>query len=650
MSVTPERSGAGRGGGAAAGILAVAATYVFFLIYAQFGFLALLALHGLSTANVGRVMASMGIAGLLASLATGRLLAFFPARGLLAWGFVGCAATALLSLVCRGIPALMGIAALIGLFTALLTVSLAAGLRGLVGGHRFGSAVGLGTGLAYLFCNLPPVFAGSPARQACLAALACVVGLAAVLGQRERAAQAAAGPPPSGANDTWEARGLGFVSIVLSFLALIWLDSAAFAVIQETVALKGKTWGSPLRQLMLGATHFLAAVGAGWLIDRGRFRGLLLAAYVLFVTAFMLLLHGAGPGLRELGGPLYAVGISLYSVALVVFPSRGPEGPGLVARRWRAALLYGIAGWLGSALGVGMAQDLHTVPPLFLAITGLLLLAAWVLARGWLGRLLRVWGPTLACGLAAIVFYALGGEPGAVAPTAVARGRQVYIAEGCINCHSQYVRPSAADTALWGPHRSLDRQQAPPLLGNRRQGPDLSNVATRRSAAWQRFHLRTPRSLSPGSRMPDYDHLFRGEGERGEDLVAFLDSLGTEVAEERYAQTQAQPLANVVAAGGEAGRGRQVFQRYCAVCHGPQGRGDGPLATALGRPAMNLRKGTFWLVSWGPGAAPLEEGLARLIKFGLPGTSMPGHEYLTDRQLADVVAYVAALGRKAESG
>lgn len=169
---------------------------------------------------------------------------------------------------------------------------------------------------------------------------------------------------------------------MVAFLALVWLDSAAFVVIQETVGLKGQTWGAGRQLWMLGTTHLLGALLAGWAIDRGRFRSLLLLAFGLFVVAFVLLADGSIEGLgSSLGGPLYAVGISLYSTALVVYPSYRPEGPGTVPRRWRAALLYGAAGWFGSANGVGMAQQLHEIPRLFMVIAGLLLALGGALAH-----------------------------------------------------------------------------------------------------------------------------------------------------------------------------------------------------------------------------------------------------------------------------
>jgi cbb3-type cytochrome c oxidase subunit II len=109
----------------------------------------------------------------------------------------------------------------------------------------------------------------------------------------------------------------------------------------------------------------------------------------------------------------------------------------------------------------------------------------------------------------------------------IQQGRRVYIAEGCIHCHSQYVRPGTLDEERWGaahPLSELERQR-PPLFGNRRQGPDLQNVGSRRAAEWLRLQLQTPRAIMAGSRMPSYAHLFRAGRTEGDALVAYLESL-----------------------------------------------------------------------------------------------------------------------------
>ena len=628
------------------GVLAIAATYLLFLLCAQFGFLEQ-ARGELAPAAVQGVMAAMGLAGLAASLATGRLLAHTDARRLTRRALLATAAAAAISPAAHGAAALTLAAVALGATLGVLTVAIAADLPALLPGTRRGLATGAGTGLAYLAANLPPLFAGSPAVRALVPA--AVATLAALLLPR-RAPTALPPDERPAATD-----GPRFPALVVAFAALVALDACAFAVIQLQPALVAPTWGSDARRLLQGSTHLVAALGAGVALDAGALAGVLVGSWALFALAFGLLL-GGGP-LLGIAGPLYAAGISAYSTALVTAPSRAP-GRGLPAR-WRAALLYGLAGWLGSAAGVGAAQDLGTIPRPLVAVAGLAMLGlAWRSPRAAFHRLRRVAAPALVVALAALgAGWAWRSSLAATAsgapaeddagssgfPGSAERGRAVYIAEGCIHCHSQYVRPAPTrDAAWWGPERPLDRATTPVLVGNRRQGPDLAEIGNRRSAIWNREHLRDPRLLDPASRMPTYAHLFAPGERRGEDLVAYLAALGEGTLRERDALTAGEPLPAPPAAVSPE-RGRALFATWCASCHGAGGRGDGPLARELPAALMDLTRPNFLLLREGPGAPPLDASLARLVRHGLPPTTMPGHEYLTDQEVADLVAWVRTL-------
>lgn len=225
----------------------------------------------------------------------------------------------------------------------------------------------------------------------------------------------------------------------------------------------------------------------------------------------------------------------------------------------------------------------------------------------------------------------------------IRRGRAVYVAEGCIHCHSQYVRPHTADAGRWGPVHPLAEVEAPhpPLLGNRRQGPDLQNVGARRSAEWQRLHLAAPRALTPGSRMPAYAHLFRDGRPEGEALVAYLGSLGVATQDDWWlAAAQWSPAPATQPPPRATGR---LFQNYCAGCHGTAGRGDGPLAARLSRSPRDLGRAEWLYFPRGTGPEAERRALARIIKFGLPGGAMAGHEYLADGEITALAAYVQAL-------
>ena len=88
-------------------------------------------------------------------------------------------------------------------------------------------------------------------------------------------------------------------------------------------------------------------------------------------------------------------------------------------------------------------------------------------------------------------------------------GRDVYIREGCYNCHSQMVRPFRAETERYGQY-SLPGESVydhPFQFGSKRTGPDLARVGGRYSDEWHRVHLLNPRDLVPESNMPRYSWL-----------------------------------------------------------------------------------------------------------------------------------------------
>ena len=89
-------------------------------------------------------------------------------------------------------------------------------------------------------------------------------------------------------------------------------------------------------------------------------------------------------------------------------------------------------------------------------------------------------------------------------------GRQVYINEGCYNCHSQLIRPFQAETDRYG-MASLSGEYAydrPFLWGSKRTGPDLHRVGDYRTTDWHEEHMLNPASVVPGSIMPAYAHLY----------------------------------------------------------------------------------------------------------------------------------------------
>ena len=102
-------------------------------------------------------------------------------------------------------------------------------------------------------------------------------------------------------------------------------------------------------------------------------------------------------------------------------------------------------------------------------------------------------------------------------------GRDIYIREGCVGCHSQMIRPFRAETERYG-HYSVAGEfvyDHPFLWGSKRTGPDLARVGGRYSDDWHADHLRNPQSVVPESVMPKYGFLSASliEGEHIEDLM-----------------------------------------------------------------------------------------------------------------------------------
>jgi cytochrome c oxidase cbb3-type subunit 2 len=225
------------------------------------------------------------------------------------------------------------------------------------------------------------------------------------------------------------------------------------------------------------------------------------------------------------------------------------------------------------------------------------------------------------------------------------RGLAVFIANGCVACHTQQVRNIEMDK-VWGSRPSIPAdyfyskrrmsvlQQSPSLLGSERTGPDLTNVGERLpSDQWQYLHLFNPRALVPQSIMPAFPWLFEVKAQadstrdvvvqvpnefrkdsqgvvvatqEAQDLVAYLLSLkqaDIPTAEDFLPMPQSlkkQPVqtAGAVAAGSASDSaaasgapsadGQVLYQSTCAVCHQPSGEGvKGAFPPLKGSPVVD---------------------------------------------------------------
>ncbi len=195
-------------------------------------------------------------------------------------------------------------------------------------------------------------------------------------------------------------------------------------------------------------------------------------------------------------------------------------------------------------------------------------------------------------------------------------GRDVYQREGCMNCHTQVVRPLPSEVARYGAYSQAGEfaYEHPFLWGSKRTGPDLAREGGLRPDAWQYDHLANPQKYVPRSNMPSYaflkgrlldadevtSHLaalavlhpelkpdpaqvkaeLAGKDE-ADAMVAYLQQLGHAVPRRQALAadlTVENPLAHDVAA---VVKGQKLFADNCAVCHGDEAKGQEGIAPSL---------------------------------------------------------------------
>ena len=126
-------------------------------------------------------------------------------------------------------------------------------------------------------------------------------------------------------------------------------------------------------------------------------------------------------------------------------------------------------------------------------------------------------------------------------------GRDIYVREGCYNCHSQMIRPFRAETERYG-HYSVGGESVydrPFQWGSKRTGPDLARVGGRYSDEWHRLHLLNPRDVVPESNMPAFPWLARNkvDAEATVQHMKSLRAIGTPYSDEEIAKAP-EELAN----------------------------------------------------------------------------------------------------------
>jgi len=192
-------------------------------------------------------------------------------------------------------------------------------------------------------------------------------------------------------------------------------------------------------------------------------------------------------------------------------------------------------------------------------------------------------------------------------------GRDVYIREGCNNCHTQTVRPLVTEVLRYGDYSKSGEfvYDRPFLWGSKRTGPDLARLGGKYPDAWHYKHMDSPRSMVPKTNMPDYAWLrdnpldpgmirrkmevldfpyaeeqiaaLAGKNEM-DAIVAYLQKLGSDIPWREAAKTTiVGALTNPYLGNYRAmEEGEQIYDQNCAACHGEHLEGEiGPPLTGL---------------------------------------------------------------------
>ncbi|ADU66862.1 cytochrome c oxidase, cbb3-type, subunit II [Desulfurispirillum indicum S5] len=204
-------------------------------------------------------------------------------------------------------------------------------------------------------------------------------------------------------------------------------------------------------------------------------------------------------------------------------------------------------------------------------------------------------------------------------------GRDIYIREGCNNCHTQTVRPLVAEVLRYGEYSKSGEYiyDRPHLWGSRRTGPDLARVGGKYPDAWHYQHMAEPASMFPRTNMPAYPFLsdrtlnprsvernMRAlglpytdaeiaalEGKTEMDaMVAYMQKLGTgipwrEAARTTFVGELTNPYSGDASVLPEA---RQIYAQNCAACHGAELQGGiGPALRGGGKSESQLYEITY---------------------------------------------------------
>jgi len=230
-------------------------------------------------------------------------------------------------------------------------------------------------------------------------------------------------------------------------------------------------------------------------------------------------------------------------------------------------------------------------------------------------------------------------------------GRDIYIREGCNNCHTQTVRPLVAEVIRYGDYSKSGEfvYDRPFLWGSKRTGPDLARLGGKYPDEWHYKHMESPRAMVPKTNMPDYgwlsdnklnpqkiqrkmdvlgfpytaDEIKALDGKNEMDaIVAYMQKLGSDIPwQEAAATTIVGELVNPFKGDSAAiAAGKALYRDNCAACHAADMSGD------IGPELVGANYG--------------EEELFEIIFNGIPAGGMPPYSKIGANKVWQMVNYL----------
>ncbi|MCJ8347078.1 hypothetical protein MJH12_16170 [bacterium] len=339
--------------------------YAYFLLYAQFAFLDLLK----ASDEVQLLLPFMLLGASISALWIRQSKPKDP-KLFLNYSFLAALIAAILPIFSSYWLIHLLCSLLIGLSVSTLTILTTAILFKFLRYYEIIFVSACSTALAYFFCNIPDLHYSSSVIKGLVTSFLCIAGLINISYINWKITRT-----PRQSIKTQEKAYYYLIGVL--FLIILLIDSYSFSIIQNSERLMSYSWGNGL-SLYQGFYHILGALVAYFLLKSKGVYYLLSLVMILFCISIVRI---GGPG-TWIFANLYAIGVSMYSTALISFPAHCNES---YERRIEFTTdLYLLAGWVGSAIGIFLGQGLSVISYKLFVILSILFLV--ILCRVFLKR------------------------------------------------------------------------------------------------------------------------------------------------------------------------------------------------------------------------------------------------------------------------